>query len=104
MRTPSRASISARRRGIVQLRRSATGSLSNGVATRKAATLFTCAGPGAMLAFSAATPPAAKSLRQSRTISSRTPNASAILELVQPASVSSTGRPPVRFPAIARTR
>jgi hypothetical protein len=55
MRTPSRASISARRRGIVQLRRSATGSLSNGAATRKAASLVTGAGPGAMLAFSAAT-------------------------------------------------
>ena len=40
MRTPSRASISARRRGIVQLRRSATGSSSKGVATRKAASLL----------------------------------------------------------------
>src|SRR3984957_18130178 len=92
MRTPSRASISARRRGIVQLRRSATRSLSKGVATRKAASLFTADGPGAMLAFSAATPPPAKSLRQSRTVSSRTPNASAISGLVQPASVSSTAR------------
>ena len=92
MRTPSRASISARRRGIVQLRRSATGSSSKGVTTRKAASLFTGGGPGAMLVFSAATPPAAKSLRHSRTVSSRTPNASAILELVQPASVKSTAR------------
>ena len=64
MRTPSRASISARRRGIVQLRRSATGSSSKGVTTRKAASLFTGGGPGAMLVFSAATPPAVKSLRQ----------------------------------------
>ena len=54
MRAPSRASISARRRGIVQLRRSATGSSSKGVA----ASLFTGGGPGAMLAFSAAMPPA----------------------------------------------
>src|SRR5271165_3207109 len=92
MRTPSRASISARRRGIVQLRRSATGSSSNGVATRKAASLFTGAGPGATLAFNASTPPFAKSLRQRRTVSSRTPNASAIFGLVQPASVSSTAR------------
>ena len=53
MRTPSRASISARRRGIVQLRRSATGSSSRGMATRSAASLFTGAGPGATLAFSA---------------------------------------------------
>ena len=92
MRTPSRASISARRRGIVQLRRSATGSSSKGVTTRKAASLFTGGGPGAMLAFSAVTPPAVKSLRHRRTVSSRTPNASAILELVQPASVKSTAR------------
>ena len=49
-------------------------------------------GPGAMLAFSAATPPAVKSLRHRRTVSSRTPNASAILRLVQPASVKSTAR------------
>jgi len=93
MRTPSRASISARRRGIVQLRRSATGSSSKGVATRVAASLFTGGGPGAMLAFSAATPPAAKSLRHRRTVSSRTPNVVAILELVQPASVKTTARP-----------
>jgi hypothetical protein len=63
MRTPSRASTSARSRGIVQLRRSATGSSSRGVITRKAASLFTGAGPGATLAFSAATPPFMKSLR-----------------------------------------
>ena len=45
MRTPSRASISTRRRGIVQLRRSATGCPSKGAATRKAASLFTGGGP-----------------------------------------------------------
>src|SRR5579864_12674 len=58
MHTPSRASISARRAAIVQLRRSATGSSSKGMATRRAASLFTGGGPGGMLAFSAATPPA----------------------------------------------
>jgi hypothetical protein len=73
MRTPSRASISARRRGIIQLRRSATGSSSKGVTTRKAASLFTGGGPGAMLVFSATSPPAVKSLRHRRTVSSRTP-------------------------------
>ena len=52
-----------------------------------------------MLAFSAATPPAVKSLRQRRTVSSRTPNASAILGLVQSASVSAGARP-VRLAAI----
>jgi hypothetical protein len=92
MRTPSRASISTRRRGIVQLRRSATGCSSKGTATRKAASLFTGGGPGAMLAFSAATPPAAKLLRHSRTVSSRTPNASAIRGLLQPVNVSNTAR------------
>jgi hypothetical protein len=92
MRTPSRASISARRRGIVQLRRSATGSSSKGVTTRNAVSLFTGAGPGATLAISAVTLPSAKSLRQRRTVSSRTPNASAICGLVHPDSVSSTAR------------
>ena len=65
---------------------------SKGVTTRKAASLFTAAGPGATLAFSAATPPRMKSLRHRRTVSSRTPNASAIRALVQPASVSSIAR------------
>ena len=92
MRTPSRVSISARSRGIVQLCRSATGSASRGKATRKAATLFTGAGPGATVALSASTPPLMKSLRHSQTVSSRTPNASAIRGLVQPASVSNTAR------------
>ena len=92
MRTPSRASISARRRGIVQLRRSATGCSNKGVTTRNAASLFTGAGPGATFAFSASIPPPAKSLRQRRTVSSRTPNASAIRGLVQPVSVSSKAR------------
>jgi len=53
MRTPSRTSISARSRAIVQLRRSATGSSSNGVTTRKAVSLFTGAGPGATVALNA---------------------------------------------------
>ena len=79
-------------RGIVQLRRSATGCSSKGVATRKSASLVIGGGPGAMRVFSAATPPAAKSPHHSRTVSSRTPNASAILELLQPASVKSTAR------------
>ena len=92
MLTPSRASISARRRGMVQLGRSATGSASRGMATRSATSLFTGAGPGATAAFNASTSPLMKSPRQSRTVSSRTPNASAIRPLVQPVSVSSTAR------------
>src|SRR5947209_9468283 len=92
IRTPSRASISLRSRGIVQFGRSATGSSSSGSATRKAASLFTGAGPGATVAFSASIPPFMNALRHSRTVSSRTPKASAIRGLVQPASVSSTAR------------
>jgi hypothetical protein len=72
-----------------------------GSATRKAASLFTGAGPGATAAFSASTLPLMKSLRHSRTVSSRTPNASAIRALVQTASVSSTAGA-VRLAAIAR--
>jgi hypothetical protein len=59
---------------------------------RNAAALFTGGGPGATLAFNASTPPLPKSLRHSRTVSSRTPKASAIRGLVQPESVSSTAR------------
>jgi len=92
MRTPSWVSISARRRGIVQLGRLATGASNNGVTTRKAASLFTGGGPGATLASSASAPLLAKSLRHRRTVSSRTPNASAMVGLVHPASVSSTAR------------
>lgn len=92
MRTPSRATISARKRAIVQFGRSATGSSSKGVTTRNAASLFTGDGPGATLACNAPTPLRPKSLRHSRTVSWRTPNASAIRGLVQPDSVSSTAR------------
>jgi len=77
---------------MVQLGRSATGASSNGTITRSAASLFTGAGPGATVAFNTATPPRMKSLRRSRTVSSRTPNASAMRGLVQPVSVSSTAR------------
>src|SRR5271168_2017268 len=51
--TPSRVLISAMRRGIVQLGRSATAASSRGVMTRSAASVFTGAGPGARLALSA---------------------------------------------------
>ena len=78
MRTPSRVSISARRRAIVQFGRLATGSSSNGVTTRKAVSLFTGDGPGATLAFKVSMPPRLKSLRHSRTVLSRTLNASAM--------------------------
>ncbi len=92
MLTPSRVAISARRRLNVQIGLSATGSSSKGVTTRNAAALFNGGRPGATLAFNASTPPLPKSLRHSRTVSSRTPKASAIRGLVQPESVSSTAR------------
>jgi hypothetical protein len=92
MVTPSRASISPMRRASVQLRRSATGASSNGATTLSAASALTGAGPDAGLVSSASTPPRAKSLRHSRTVSSRTPNASAMRGLVQPDSVSNKAR------------
>jgi hypothetical protein len=88
MRTPSRTSISARMRAIVQFGRLANGSSSNGVTTRKAVSLFNGGGPDATLAFNASVPPRLKSLRHSRTVSSRTLKASAMRGLVQPESVS----------------
>jgi hypothetical protein len=71
--------------------------------TRNAASLFTGAGPGATVALSAAMPPCMKSLRHSRTWSSRTPNASAMRGLVKPASVNITARA-VGLAAFARVR
>ena len=68
MWTPSRSAISARSRAIVQLRRSATGASSNGVATRNAASLFTGAGPDATLAFSASAPSRMTYVEQNRPI------------------------------------
>jgi hypothetical protein len=62
------------------------------VATRNAASLFTGAGPGATVAFSASAPSRMKSLRHRRTVPSRTPNASAMRGLVQPASAALRGR------------
>ena len=90
--TPSRLSISSARRASVQFVRSATGAERSGAATLSAASALTGAGPGATLALSASIPPLMKSLRHSRTVSSRTPNASAIRALVQPLSVNRMAR------------
>src|SRR3954468_10404717 len=92
MRTPEHFSISSARRGKGQLGRSATGSARTASATASAHSALTGAGPGATERRSASTPPIMKSLRQSRTVSSRTPKASAIRGLVQPASVSRSAR------------
>jgi hypothetical protein len=80
MRTPSRASVPVW--AIVQFGLLATGSSRNGVTVRKAASLLTGGGPGATLAFHVSMP-RLKSPRHSQTVSSRTPNASAMRGLVQ---------------------
>jgi hypothetical protein len=92
MRTPERFSISSTKRGKVQFRRSATGADRTSCATARAQVALTGAGPGAVRVLSVSTPPFMKSLRHSRTVSSRTPNASAIRPLVQPDNVSRIAR------------
>src|SRR3712207_6076907 len=92
MRTPARCSITSARRDSVQFGRSATGPDRTSSATANARSALTGAGPGAADFFSASMPPVMKVLRQNRTVSSRTPNASAIWLLVQPESVSKIAR------------
>jgi CheY-like chemotaxis protein len=92
MRTPERFSISSARRGSVQFGRSATGPDRTSSATAKAHSALTGAGPGATDFFSTSMPPVMKALRQNRTVSSRTPKASAICPLVQPERVSKIAR------------
>src|SRR3954449_389202 len=92
MRTPARVSISSARRGSVQFGRSATGPDRTSSATARAHSALTGAGPGATDAFRASMPPVMKALRQNRTVSSRTPKASAIWPLVQPNRVSKIAR------------
>src|SRR3954466_6406816 len=92
MRTPARVSISSARRGSVQFGRSATGPDRTSSATARARSALTGAGPGATDVFSASIPPVMKVLRQKRTVSSRTPKASAIWPLVQPKRVSTIAR------------
>src|SRR5215211_3601750 len=92
IRTPERVSISSARRGSVQFGRSATGADRTSSATASARSALTGVGPGATDVFSASIPPVMKALRQKRTVSSRTPNASAIWPLVQPDRVSRMAR------------
>src|SRR5919107_4065404 len=84
MRTPERVSISLARRGSVQFGRSATGPDKTSSATANARSALMGAGPGATDVFSASISPVMKALRQTRTVSSRTPKAWAIWALVQP--------------------
>src|SRR5215212_697267 len=92
MRMPERFSISSARRGSVQFGRSATGPDRTSSATASAHAALTGTGPGATAVFSASMPPVMKALRQKRTVSSRTPNASAIWPPVQPERVSTIAR------------
>jgi hypothetical protein len=92
MRTPARVSISSARRGSVQFGRAATGPDRTSSATANARSALTGAGPGATDFFKASIPPLKKALRQKRTVSSRTPNASALWPLVQPDRVSKIAR------------
>src|SRR4051794_36293164 len=92
MRTPARLSISSAKRGSVQFGRSATGPDRTSSATARARSALTGAGPGATAVFSASSPPIMKALRQTRTVSSRTPKASAMWPLVQPERVSKIAR------------
>ena len=92
MRMPERFSISSANRGSVQLGRSATGPDRTSSVTASARSALTGVGPGATAVFSASMPPVLKALRQTRTVSSRTPKASAIWLLVQPERVSTIAR------------
>src|SRR5215213_7746119 len=92
MRRPARLSISSARRGSVQFGRSPTGLDKTSSATASARSALTGADPGAIDFFRASIPPAVKALRQNRTVSSRTPKASAIWLLVQPERVSTIAR------------
>src|SRR4051812_8374256 len=92
MRRPERCSISLAKRGSVQFGRFATGADRSSSATSNARSALIAAGPGATVALSAPTPPRMNALRHSRTVSSRTPNASAISGLVQPRNVSRIAR------------
>src|SRR5215211_2956454 len=91
-RTPARLSISSARRGSVQFGRSPTGQDRTSSATTNARSALTGAGPGAIDFFRASIPPVMKALRQTRTVSSRTPKAWAIWALVQPDRVSTIAR------------
>ena len=94
IRTPSRASISLIRRAIVQLRRLATGASKRGVdVAQRGLALHRgwARAPRARLQrFNAAIGEITQ--RHRRTVSSRTPKASAMRGLVQPKSVSNIAR------------
>ncbi len=93
IRMPVWRSISAHNRGNVQLVRFSTGSRSKALATARARSPLSADGPGARVERNASTPPSANHCRQWRTESAVTPNASAILGLLQPANVRRMARP-----------
>ena len=93
IRMPVWRSISAHNRGNVQLVRFSTGSRSKALATARARSPLSADGPGARVERNASTPPSANHCRQWRTELAVTPNASAILGLLQPANVRRMARP-----------
>jgi hypothetical protein len=90
--TPVRRLISAESRGSVQFDRSATGAERSSSATASAACAFTAGRPDAVREASPSTLSRMKVERQSRTTSSRTPNAAPMRALVQPSNVSKINR------------
>jgi hypothetical protein len=90
MRTPSRAPISARRRGIVQLRPVGHGFLQQGRDHPQRRFTLHWGGPGATLAVSAAMTASANSLRQETNRIMAHTECLGDRGLVQPDSVSST--------------
>lgn len=89
---PARRPISACSRGSVQLVRFSTGPDRSSRAIASARSPRSGEGPGASVARSASTPPAANQARQWRTDAAVTPKACASSTLVQPSSVSKIAR------------
>ena len=92
IRIPPRCSISAAKRRNVQFVRFATGTDKTSSATASAASALTGDAPGGLCVRRPATPPCMNVIRHRRTVSSRTPKASPIRPLDQPAKVSKMAR------------
>src|SRR3954468_8727102 len=92
IRRPARCSICAAKRRNVQFVRFATGTDKTSSATASAASALTGDAPGGLCVRRPATPPCMNLMRHRRTVSSRTPKASPIRPLDQPATVSKMAR------------
>src|SRR4051794_8413237 len=92
IRTSARCSISAAKRRNVQFVRFATGTDKTSSATASAVSALTGDAPGGLCVRRPATPPCMNVIRHRRTVSSRTPKASPIRLLDQPAKLSKIAR------------